>query len=294
MTRKGIVMNRLIRNAAVSITLFTTAVLSTNLFANDRFANVEIKSTKVSGNVYMLEGFGGNIGVLVGSDGTLMIDDQFEPLAPKIEKAIADISDNPKVSYVVNTHYHGDHAGGNPYFSRSASVLAHMNVRERLAKKGNKGLPVITYKDGVMLHLNDEDVHVKHLPAGHTDGDSVVYFPAANVWHLGDLFFNGRFPFIDTDGGGSVIGYINNIEHLLTRISDDAKIIPGHGPLTDKEGLASLLAMIVATKAEVDQMKASGKSLDQAIEHGLDSKWQPWDWNFITEAKWITTLYNAG
>lgn len=287
-------MNRLITNTAVSLSLLAATLFSTGNIANDRFANVEIKSTQVNGDVYMLEGFGGNIGVLVGSDGTLMIDDQFEPLAPKIEKAISKLTDTPQIKYVVNTHYHGDHAGGNVYFARSASVLAHMNVRERLAKKGNEGLPVITYEDGVMLHLNNEDVHVKHLPAGHTDGDSVVYFPNANVWHLGDLFFNGRFPFIDTQGGGSVAGYIANIEHLLTKIDDDARIIPGHGPLTDKKGLAKLLAMIVATKVEVDAMKADGKSLEQAIAIGLDKKWQSWDWSFITEEKWITTLYKAG
>ena len=278
--------------SAVTIALAMTLGLS-NSVANDRFKDVEIKASKVSGNVYMLAGFGGNIGVLVGDDGTLMIDDQFEPLAPKIEAAIKELSSNPKVSYVVNTHYHGDHTGSNPYFSKSASMLAHMNVRERLARKGSSGLPVITYNDGVMLHLNGEDVHVKHLPAGHTDGDSVVFFPKANVWHLGDLFFNGLFPYVDTDGGGSVQGYMDNIEYLLTEISDDAKIIPGHGPLTDKNSLAKLLAMMVATKAEVDKMRAQGLSLEQAIAQGLDSKWKKWDWNFITEEKWITTLYNS-
>lgn len=278
--------------STVTVALALTLGLNSSM-ANDRFKDVEIKASQVNENVYMLTGFGGNIGVLVGEDGTLMIDDQFEPLAPKIEAAIKELSSNPQVSYVVNTHYHGDHTGSNPYFSKSASLLAHMNVRERLARKGASGLPVITYNDGVMLHLNGEDVHVKHLPAGHTDGDSVVFFPKANVWHLGDLFFNGLFPYVDTDGGGSVQGYMDNIEYLLTEISDDAKIIPGHGPLTDKKSLAKLLAMMAATKAEVEQMKLQGLSLEQAIEQGLDSKWKKWDWNFITEAKWITTLYNS-
>lgn len=276
-----------------AIVMVSTLTMPQEASADDRFKNVKIKATQVAGDVFMLEGSGGNIGVLIGKDGTLMIDDQFEPLAPKIEKAIKELSANPKVTYVVNTHFHGDHSGGNPYFAKSASMLAHENVRERLAKKGNNGLPVITYKDGVMLHVNKEDVHVKHLPAGHTDGDSVVYFPNANVWHVGDLFFNGRFPFIDTNSGGSVDGYITNIEYLLTQINADAQIIPGHGALTDKAGYKALLGMIKATRKEVQQLKAQGLSLEQSIERGLDSKWSKWDWNFITEAKWITTLYNS-
>ena len=188
-------------------------LLTSNVIAEER-KKVDINAQKVGPNVYMLSAMGGNIGVLVGDEGTLMIDDQFEPLAPLLEQKIAELNPNgdSKVKYVVNTHYHGDHTGSNVYFKKSASILAHENVRARLAKKSSSGLPVITYQQGVKLHLNGDTVHVLHLPAGHTDGDSVVYFEQANVWHLGDLFFNGRFPYIDTDGGGSVVGYIQNIE----------------------------------------------------------------------------------
>lgn len=256
---------------------------------------VTIKATDLGNNIVMLSGRGGNIGVLVGKDGTLMVDDQFEPLAPLIEKAIASIknAENPKVRYVVNTHYHGDHTGGNKYFAKSASVLAHENVRRRLATKSSEGLPVITYQGGVKLHLNGEDVHVLHLSAGHTDGDSVVYFANANVWHLGDLFFNGLYPYIDTSGGGSVKGYIRNISKLISKIDSEAKIIPGHGPLATKDDLKNLLAMITATKLLVETKKHQGLSLDEVINQGVGEQWASWDWSFITEKKWITTLYEA-
>jgi len=261
-------------------------------WANDRFANVEIKAKQVRENVYMLSGAGGNIGALVGSDGILIIDDQFEPLAAKIEKAVFDLTDaNKKVTYVVNTHYHGDHTGSNVYFSKSASVIAHENVRKRLSVKSKQGLPVITYQGGVKLHLNNQTVDVKHLASGHTDGDSVVYFKQANVWHLGDLFFESRFPYVDLKSGGTVKGYIANLEILLSKMDDSALIIPGHGQLTDKKGLTKQLSMIKQTKDEVDSMKKQGLSLEQAIAKGLSEQWKTWSWAFINEQKWISTLY---
>lgn len=276
------------------ISMLAATMLSPAAISNS-MDDVVIKAQQVSNNVYMLAGAGGNIGVLLGAEGTLMIDDQFEPLAPKIEQAIANIESakQPKVSYVVNTHYHGDHSGGNVYFSKSASLLAHENVRKRLAKKSDQGLPVITYESGVKLHLNNEDVHVMHLPAGHTDGDSVVYFANANVWHLGDLFFQNRFPYIDTDGGGSVKGYIQNISSLLLKIDESAPIIPGHGELANKKDLQNLLSMIIATKLEVQTKRAKGDSLEDVIKAGLSEKWSSWHWSFITEEKWIKTLYNS-
>lgn len=260
--------------------------------ANDRFANVEIKAQQVRDNLYMLTGAGGNIGALVGSDGILLVDDQFEPLAAKIEKAVFDLTDEKKkVSYVVNTHYHGDHTGSNVYFSKSASVIAHENVRKRLSVKSKEGLPVITYQGGVKLHLNEQTVDVKHLASGHTDGDSVIYFKQANVWHLGDLFFESRFPYVDIKSGGTVDGYLKNLETLLTEINDDALVIPGHGVLTDKKSLAKKVAMIKATKAEVENMKSQGVDVEDAVAKGLSEQWKDWNWAFITEERWIRTLY---
>lgn len=275
-----------------ALLIFLTMACSLSALANNRFANVEIKAQEVKPNLYMLTGAGGNIGALVGADGILLVDDQFEPLAAKIEQAVFDLTDQKKkVTYLVNTHYHGDHTGSNVYFSKSASVIAHENVRKRLSVKSKQGLPVITYQGGVKLHLNDQTVDVKHLAAGHTDGDSVIYFTQANVWHLGDLFFESRFPYVDLKSGGTVKGYLANLETLLAKMKDDAVIIPGHGKLTNKSGLAKKVAMIKATKAEVDAMKKSGLTLEQAIAKGLSNKWQDWSWSFITEAKWITTLY---
>ncbi|MBU2882531.1 MBL fold metallo-hydrolase [Psychrosphaera sp. B3R10] len=269
-------------------------LISFAVCSNSRFDDVEVTATQVVGNVFVLTGTGGNIGILTGSDGILMVDDQFEPLAHKIEKAIKVASPNSpnKVTYVVNTHYHGDHTGSNVYFSKSASILAHENVRKRMSvKQKGPGLPVITYSDGVKLYVNDDRVHVKHLSSGHTDGDSVVYFEKHNVWHLGDMLFESRFPYIDLKSGGSVQGYIQNLETLLAQIDDTAKVIPGHGNLTDRVGVKNLKDMIVATFAEVSEMKSRGMTLAQVIEQGLDQKWQAWSWSFINEERWITTLY---
>lgn len=260
--------------------------------ANSQFSNVKIEAKQVKGNLYILKGAGGNIGALVGKDGILLVDDQFEPLAPKIEQAVFGLTgDKKKVTYVVNTHYHGDHTGSNVYFSKSASVIAHENVRKRLSVKSKQGLPVITYQGGVKLHLNEETIDVKHLASGHTDGDSVIHFKQANVWHLGDLFFESRFPYVDLKSGGTVKGYLANLQTLVTKMDDDTLIIPGHGELTDKAGLLKKIAMIKATKAEVDEMKSQGLTVEQAITKGLSNKWKDWHWSFITEPKWITTLY---
>ena len=282
------------RIALVALAFQVSLLQVSSVSASDRFANVSIESQWVAGNVSILYGSGGNIGALTGPDGILIIDDQFEPLAPKIEASLAKLSskDLDKVSYVVNTHYHGDHTGGNVYFSKSASVLAHENVRKRLAAKGtSSGLPVITYQDGVKLHINGETVHVRHLASGHTDGDSVVYFEKANVWHLGDLLFEKRFPYIDLEGGGSVSGYIKNLTLLLTQIDDKAKVIPGHGQLTDKSGIHAVLQMIESTYAQVREMKQRGLTQEQVMDKGLGSQWRNWSWAFIDEAKWIKTLY---
>ncbi|GHB66824.1 hypothetical protein GCM10008107_15200 [Psychrosphaera saromensis] len=268
---------------------------SASSVADDRFKDVQIEVKHVNENVYVLYGAGGNIGVLVGDDGTLMIDDQFEPLAPKIEKALLTVTDNKKqkINYIVNTHYHGDHSGSNNYFAKSASILAHENVRKRMSVNSKDiGLPVITYAQGVKLHLNQERIHVKHLAAGHTDGDSVVFFEKANVWHLGDLFFESRFPYIDVKSGGSVEGYIQNLDSLVTQINDDAQIIPGHGKLTDKNGFKSFVEMIKATKAIVQTKKQAGMSKQQLVDAGLGEQWKAWDWSFITEKRWIETLYD--
>ncbi|WP_417887929.1 MBL fold metallo-hydrolase [Alteromonas stellipolaris] len=264
-------------------------------FSQDRFEKVQIEATALKGSVHMLTGMGGNIGVSAGDDGILIIDDQFAPLAEKIAAALGELgSDKPK--YVINTHYHGDHTGSNAFFHshKGATILAHDNVRVRLAndeKVSPDALPAITYENGIKLHFNGETIHIMHLESGHTDGDSIVWFEQTDVMHTGDLFFNGVFPFIDLKSGGSVKGYIESVKQVMAKIDDDTVLIPGHGALSNKAEYTTFLAMIEETFAFVKAQKAQGKSLEAITEAGLDSQWDKWAWSFISEPKWIATLY---
>ncbi|HYO76946.1 MAG TPA: MBL fold metallo-hydrolase [Thermoanaerobaculia bacterium] len=270
-------------------------------FAQQDFSGVEVKATKVAGSVYMLTGAGGNIGVSVGNDGVVIVDDQYAPLAPKIEAALKSITDRP-IRFIINTHYHGDHTGGNEHFGRSAPIVAHENVRKRLAsgvtRRGTVvppapagALPVVTFNDTLTIHLNGEDVRAVHMPHGHTDGDSVIWFTGSNVVHMGDDFFNDRFPFVDTEHGGSVRGLIANIEKVLALVPDDAKIIPGHGALSDKTGLRRYLDTLRNTLATVERGVAAGKSLEQLKAEKVLAQWDAWGQGFVKNDMWIDTLH---
>ena len=285
------------RSKIFLVTAITALFSAGSAISQDRWADAKITSQPVSGSVHMLEGMGGNIGISAGPEGILIIDDQFAPLAEKIAAAIGEISQTP-MKYVVNTHYHGDHTGSNAYFTevKGSTIFAHDNVRKRLADKDDhthSELPVVTYQQGITFHFNGDTINVMHLPAGHTDSDSVVWFEEANVLHPGDLFFEGRFPYIDLDGGGTVAGYIKNVTKLISMLKDDTKIIPGHGSLATKVDYQKALDMLVDTAAMVRNMKAKGISVEDAIKKGLGEKYQAWAWNFITEEKWITTLYKG-
>ena len=283
------ILAALIAASPLALSPFNTAI------AQDRFADVEVKATAIKGSVHMLTGAGGNIGVSAGEDGVLIIDDQFAPLAEKIAAQLGQLgSDKPK--YVINTHYHGDHTGSNAFFHshKGATILAHENVRVRLAddeKVKPEALPTITYEDGIKIYFNGETLHVMHLAVGHTDGDSVVWFEQPNVMHTGDLFFNGRFPYIDQGAGGNVEGYMDSVKQLLAKIDDETVIIPGHGDISNKQEYSAFLAMISETFSYVKALKQDGKTLDEVKAMGLDDKWADWSWNFINEEKWITTLY---
>ena len=285
------------RSKIFLVTAITALFSAGSAISQDRWADAKITSQPVSGSVHMLEGMGGNIGISAGPEGILIIDDQFAPLAEKIAAAIGEISQTP-MKYVVNTHYHGDHTGSNAYFTevKGSTIFAHDNVRKRLADKDDhthSELPVVTYQQGITFHFNGDTINVMHLPAGHTDSDSVVWFEEANVLHPGDLFFEGRFPFIDLDGGGTVAGYIKNVTKLISMLKDDTKIIPGHGSLATKVDYQKALDMLVDTAAMVKNMKTKGISVEDAVEQGLGEKYKAWAWNFITEKKWITTLYDG-
>ncbi|MDQ3283569.1 MAG: MBL fold metallo-hydrolase [Acidobacteriota bacterium] len=280
---------------ALSLVLFSSPLL-----AQQDFSAVEVKAQKVAGNVYMLTGAGGNIGVSAGNDGLVVIDDQFAPLVPKIEAALRSISDKP-VRFIVNTHYHGDHTGGNEQMSRLAPIIAQENARKRLASGTTAlgrqvppapaaALPVVTFNDTLTLHLNGEDIRAVHMPHGHTDGDAVIWFTQSNVVHMGDDFFNGAFPVVDLANGGSVRGMMENVEKVLAKIPDDAKVIPGHGPLSDKAGLRRFLEMLRGTTAAVQKAIAAGKSLDQMKADHVLAQWEEWGKGFVntdTYTEWV-------
>jgi cyclase len=262
--------------------------------AQQDFSNVEIKTIHVSKNVYMLQGAGGNIAVSVGEDGTLIVDDQFAPLAGKILAALKQLNPN-KPRYILNTHHHGDHTGGNPQFGRDGEIIAHANVRKRLlaAKLEKAGLPVVTFEDSLSVHFNGEEVKIVHVPPAHTDGDSVVHFTGANVIHFGDTFFSGRFPNIDLNGGGNVRGYIKGIADAISKVPPDAKLIPGHGPLSTINELKAFHEMLIETSAIVQKAIDAGKTLQQAKAEGLPEKWKTWEAPTLKTDRWIEILYNG-
>ncbi len=271
-------------------------------FAQQDFSSVQITSQRVAGNVYMLQGSGGNIGVSVGPDGVLIVDDQFAPLADKIRAALKELSPG-KLKFILNTHFHGDHTGGNVEFGPEAPIIAQTNVRKRLM--GGQGLsgssdavpaegwPVITFDESLSVHFNGEEIQVVHLPHGHTDGDAVIRFTKSNVVHTGDLFFNGGFPFVDLEHGGDVPGLIRNIAQVLETLSGDVRIIPGHGSLATVDDLKIYYGMLVETTEIVRKRMQSGQGLDAVKAVGLPEEWQSWGTGFISTDRWIETIYRS-
>jgi glyoxylase-like metal-dependent hydrolase (beta-lactamase superfamily II) len=258
--------------------------------AQQDFSKVEIQSLKVAEGIYMLTGAGGNIGLSVGTSGAYVIDDQYAPLSVKILAAIRDVTPHP-VRFVVNTHWHGDHTGGNESMGKAGALLvAHENVRRRMSTEqfmaafGRKAppspegaLPVVTFTDAVTFHWNGEEIRVYHVPPAHTDGDAIVHFVKADVVHMGDVFFNGGYPFIDTSSGGRVDGVIGAAERVLAGIGEKTRVIPGHGPLGTKADLQAYRDVLKTLRDRIAKLKAEGKTRDQVVaakptaDH--DAKW---------------------
>jgi len=290
-------------SVAVISTLLCCCVLAAQ---EPDWEKVTFKVQKVAGSVYMLsdsESAGGNIGVSVGEDAVLLVDDQFAPLAPKIEAALAGISAKP-VRFVVNTHFHGDHANGNKVFGAKSTIVAHDNVRRRLEtddafdlKRGTRApkqaLPLITFDSRVSFHLNGEEIRAVHFPAGHTDGDAVIYFTGSNVVHMGDDFFNGTFPFIDLESGGTAQGYVAAVKKVLAELPADVKVIPGHGPLGNRDDVAANLSMLEATLAVVEKGIAAGRSLEDLREAKVMAPWAKYSAYFLTPDYHLAQLYNS-
>jgi glyoxylase-like metal-dependent hydrolase (beta-lactamase superfamily II) len=251
-------------------------VTAASCFAQRDFSSVEIKTTEVADGIYMLEGAGGNMGLSVGEDAVFLIDDQFAPLTDKIVAAVAAIDPRP-IRFVLNTHWHFDHVGGNENLGRAgALIIAHDNVRVRLAEDqvsatmgrtiealAKEGLPVVTFSDTVTFHLNGDSIHVFHVPPAHTDGDSIIHFVESNVLHMGDVFFSGRYPFIDVSAGGSIEGFVAACDRALELADDDTRIIPGHGPLSGRKELAAYRDMLAEVRDAVKPLVDAGKSLEE-------------------------------
>ncbi len=269
------------------------------------FDKVEIQTIPVAGNVYMLKGAGGNIGLAVGDDGVFLIDDQFAPLTDKIRAAIAALHEGP-VRFVLNTHWHGDHTGGNENLGKAGTVIvAHDNVRVRMSTKqfnrlfGNEtppsptaALPVVTFRDAVTFYQAGDEIHAFHVSPAHTDGDAIVHFRRANVLHLGDVFFNGMYPFIDVWSGGSVDGVIAACERVLAMIDDDTRLIPGHGDLGGKKELQVYHDMLVEVRRAVQREIDAGKDLEaiQAV-HPTAKFDATWGKGFIQPDRFVEILH---
>ena len=291
-----------LRMAAAAVVAFLAAPAA---HAQQDFSKVEIEVEKLSEGVYMLAGAGGNIGLSVGDDATFIVDDQFAPLTEKIVAAIRTVTDTP-VKFVVNTHWHGDHTGGNENFGKAGAVIiAHDNVRQRMSVETfnerfkqtipaspKVALPVVTFADSVTLHLNGDTVHVTHVPPAHTDGDSIVHFTKANVLHMGDLFFNGGYPFVDVWSGGHVDGVIGAADKALAMGDEKTRIIPGHGAMADKAALKRFRDVVATVRERVKTLVDQGKSLEE-IQAAAPSKEFDAEWGqgFMKGEQFVELVY---
>ena len=289
--------------------LFLSSLLVSSLaLAQDQdLSKVEVKVVPVAGGVSMLVGSGGNMGVTTGKDGTFLVDDEFAPLLPKIRAAVKTLGDQP-IRFVLNTHFHGDHTGSNAPLAESGVVIvAHDNVRKRLGlerlnpRTGERAppsppaaLPLITFAEGVTFHLNGDDLEVTHVAAAHTDGDSVIRFRKANVVHMGDTFFNGMYPFIDIDSGGSIDGMIAATERILPTLDGSTKIIPGHGPLGTRADLQAFRDMLAGIRDRVKALVAQRKTLEQVTAAKPSAQWdEKWGKGFLGPDMFVSFVYRS-
>ena len=295
-----------LKPASISI-FICSLLLSAVTWSNDHWDSVQVTTVPVAAGLYMLMGEGGNVGVSVGEDGTFIVDDQYAQMTDKLSAAISDLS-GAQPRFLVNTHWHGDHAGGNENFGKAGAVIvAHENVRKALQIEKSiplfkmtkppspkAALPVITFKDEMSLHLNGDDLHLIHVANAHTDGDAVIHFTKANVIHTGDVFFNGFYPFIDTHSGGSIAGMIAGSKAVLDLADDNTRIMPGHGPLASKAELQAYHDMLVQAETNIQALKDAGKSLDQVVAAkptaALDAEWGD---GFLNADVWVGIVFSG-
>lgn len=283
------------------------AGLSVNAFAQQNFDEVEIQATQVAEGIFMLTGSGGNLGLSVGDDGAFLIDDQFAPLTDKILAAIKEQTDHP-VQFVINTHWHGDHTGGNESMGAAGAIIvAHENVRKQMRvdhflaafnsttpASPESALPVVTFTEAMTFHWNGDEIRVFHVNPAHTDGDSVIHFKRSNVIHAGDVFFNGMYPFFDTSTGGSLGGMIAATARILEHADDETKIIPGHGPLANRSDLETYYKMMVSVSESIKALVDAGNDRDEIIAakptENLDATWGG---GFLAPDMWVGIIYDG-
>ncbi len=273
-------------------------------FAQAQQAQAEFTLTPVAGHIYMLQGDGGNIGVLADPAGVLLIDSMYQRSADSIRDAIKSLPGGDKIRFLVNTHWHSDHTEGNLAFGQEAIIIAHDNVRSALATPQSimgqqskayppSALPIITYSNTLTLYAADEPVRLVHYPNSHSNGDTVVFFDKSNVIHTGDMFFNGMFPFLDVANGGDIESWVRNLDSILQTISSETKIIPGHGSLVGIDELRAFRQMLHDSADIVREQMKEGKSLEQIKAAGLPERFAPWTKGFFTVPQWLELVYQS-
>ena len=280
--------------------MLVLCTLSFTAVATAQEGEISFKSTELAPGLYMLEGqggfTGGNLGLITGDDGVVLIDDGLEPLVDLTLSAIESLTGDP-VDFVINTHAHGDHTGANDALhGRGATIVAHENLRTQLIKDGasRAALPELTFTDAVTFHLNGHTANVFHVANAHTEGESVIHCPEGNSIQTGDAMFNKLFPYIDIDGGGSVAGYIAAQKKMLSIANNDTKIIPGHGGLASKADLQAAVDMLEDAQSRVKALVDAGKSQDEVVaENPLADYHDGWNWGFITTQVMTETLYRS-
>ncbi len=294
-----------VEDRAIKLTLSLVVAVAIPLVGQQDVPDVQIETTYVAGSIYMLVGQGGNIGLSIGDDGPFLIDDQFAPLTEKIKVAIAALTDGD-VKFVLNTHWHGDHTGGNENLGEAGTIIvAHENVRERMSTdqflelfnqavppSPDAALPSITFTDGATFHWNGETIRARHIEHAHTDGDAVIFFERANVFHMGDTFFNGMYPFIDVSSGGSIHGMIASAERVMSMATSSSRIIPGHGPLAGIEELRVYRDMLVTARDRIQTLMNDGLTEEEIIRRAPMADFDDlWGQGFINPEQFVRLTY---
>lgn len=288
-----------------ALSLMTFCLTAGSALAEDHHADKKIFSvTDIKPGFYFLQGKGGNILLSNGKEGLLIVDSDYSEMTPALEEALAKFEGGLK--YVLNTHWHGDHTQGNQVLGHQAEIIAHDNVYTRLNSRQEvklfnmvsepyeeHALPNITFDHSLTLRFNGETIKALHLPNGHTDGDSIIFFESANIVHMGDHYFNGMFPFVDVGSNGSVRGVAKNIAGMLNKIDDQTIVVPGHGPISNKKELIAFREMLIGTANEVESMMKESMSLEAIQEKGLSDQWKKWGNGFLNEKLWISIVHSS-